>query len=247
MTSNPSIFEKAMTGGAEYDAQFKQLAAGGALDASALYEAMAIDDIRHAADVLRPVFERTKGLDGYVSLEVSPYLALRTEDSIAEARRLWNAVERPNLMVKVPGTEAGVPAIRTLIEDGININVTLLFSQQAYQAVAEAYIAGLEARHARGDDISHISSVASFFVSRIDTAIDKKIDARIADNDPESEALKKIRGRVAIANAKLAYDWYLQQQQSERCRNCAPPAPIRNACSGRAPAPRTRHTATFCM
>jgi len=216
MTSNPSIFEKAMTTGPEYDGQFKQLAAGGALDASALYEAMAVEDIRHAADTLRTVFDRTKGLDGYVSLEVSPYLALRTEDSVAEARRLWKTVDRPNLMVKIPGTEAGVPAIRTLIEDGLNINVTLLFSQQAYQAVAEAYTAGLEARHAKGLDISRINSVASFFVSRIDTAIDKKIDARITAKDPDSEALKKVRGHVAIANAKLAYDWYLQEQQSER-------------------------------
>jgi transaldolase/glucose-6-phosphate isomerase len=162
------------------------------------------------------VFDRTKGLDGYVSLEVSPYLALKTDDSIAEARRLWKTVDRPNLMVKVPGTEAGVPAIRALIEDGININVTLLFSQESYHAVAEAYTAGLEARHAKGEDISHISSVASFFVSRIDTAIDKKIDARVAANDPAADALKTLRGRVAIANAKLAYDWYLQQQQSER-------------------------------
>ena len=216
MTSNPSIFEKAMSSGAEYDAQFKQLAAGGALDASGLYEAMAIDDIRHAADVLRPVFDRTKGLDGYVSLEVSPYLALRTDDTIAEARRLWKTVERPNLMVKVPGTEAGVPAIRTLIEDGININVTLLFSQAAYHKVAEAYIAGLEARHAKGEDISHISSVASFFVSRIDAAMDKKIDARIEAKDADADALKKIRGHVAIANAKLAYDWFLEQEKSDR-------------------------------
>jgi transaldolase/glucose-6-phosphate isomerase len=159
---------------------------------------------------------RCTRLDGYVSLEVSPYLALRTEESVAEARRLWKTVDRPNLMVKVPGTEGGVPAIRTLIEDGININVTLLFSQEAYHAVAEAYIAGLEARLAKGEDISHISCVASFFVSRIDSAIDTKIDERVAANDPQAAALKPLRGRVAIANAKLAYDWFLQKTAEPR-------------------------------
>lgn len=221
VTSNPSIFEKAMGSGADYDAQFKELAAGGARDANALYEAMAVQDIQHATAVLRPVFDRTKGLDGFVSLEVSPYLALRTEDTIAEARRLWAWVDRPNLMVKVPGTEQGAPAVRALIEDGININVTLLFSRAAYQAVAEAYVAGLEARHAKGQDISDISSVASFFVSRIDTAIDEEIDRRVAAHDPESEALKALRGRVAIANAKLAYAWYRELIASPRWQKLA--------------------------
>jgi transaldolase/glucose-6-phosphate isomerase len=215
MTSNPSIFEKAMTG-AEYDAQFKELAAGGARDTSALYDAMAVDDIQHAADLLRPVYNATKGQDGYVSLEVSPYLALTTEPTLEEARRLWSEVNRPNLMVKVPGTKAGVPAIRALIEDGININVTLLFAQSAYKEVAEAYLAGLEARVAAGKDVSHLASVASFFVSRIDSAIDKKIDARIAAGDKETAALKAVRGRVAIANAKLAYAWYQDMIASPR-------------------------------
>jgi transaldolase/glucose-6-phosphate isomerase len=216
VTSNPSIFEKAMGSGADYDAQFKELAAGGAHDANELYEDMAVDDIRHAADILRPVYDRTRGLDGFVSLEVSPYLALRTDETIAEARRLWKWVDRPNLMVKVPGTEQGAPSVRTLIEDGININVTLLFAQSAYQAVAESYLAGLEARLAKGHEISGISSVASFFVSRIDAVIDKKIDERVAAGDAESDALKKIRGRVAIANAKLAYAWYQDMARSER-------------------------------
>ncbi len=216
VTSNPSIFEKAMGAGEDYDPQFKELAAGGLHDASDLYETMAVDDIQHAADVLRPVFERTRGLDGFVSLEVSPYLALRTEETIAEARRLWKWVDRPNLMVKVPGTEQGAPSVRILIEDGININVTLLFSLQAYQAVAEAYLVGLEARVAHGLDISRISSVASFFVSRIDALIDKAIDERVAAGDPQSDALKKLRGRVAIANAKQAYAWYQEMKETDR-------------------------------
>jgi transaldolase/glucose-6-phosphate isomerase len=221
VTSNPSIFEKAMGSGADYDPQFKELAAGGVHDANELYETMAVDDIRHAADVLRPVFERTRGLDGFVSLEVSPYLALRTEETIAEARRLWKWVDRPNLMVKVPGTEQGAPSVRILIEDGININVTLLFALSAYQAVAEAYLTGLEARVAKGLDVSHISSVASFFVSRIDAQIDKKIDERVAAGDKDAEALKALRGRVAIANAKQAYAWYQEMIASDRWQKLA--------------------------
>jgi transaldolase/glucose-6-phosphate isomerase len=216
VTSNPSIFEKAMGGGPDYDAQFKELAASGDMDANSLYETMAVTDIQHATEVLRPVFDRTEGLDGFVSLEVSPYLALRMDETVSEARRLWKWVDRPNLMVKVPGTPECVPAIRTLIEDGININVTLLFSIDAYKQVAEAYMAGLEARLAKGEDISRISSVASFFVSRIDTAIDKKIDERIKDNDKEADALRALRGRVAIANAKLAYDWYRETIAGKR-------------------------------
>jgi transaldolase/glucose-6-phosphate isomerase len=144
VTSNPSIFEKAMGSGADYDEQFKELAASGAHDAAALYETMAVADIQHATEVLRPVYDRTKGLDGYVSLEVSPYLALHEQETVIEARRLWKWVDRPNLMVKVPGTVHCVPAIRTLIADGLSINVTLLFSLDAYKAVAEAYVSGLE-------------------------------------------------------------------------------------------------------
>ena len=216
VTSNPSIFEKAMGSGADYDAQFKELAADGAMDANTLYETMAVQDIQHVAGVLHPVFEKTGGLDGYVSLEVSPYLALKMEDSVAEARRLWAWVKRPNLMVKVPGTPECVPAIRTLISEGININVTLLFSIESYKKVAEAYVSGLEVRHAKGKDISHISSVASFFVSRIDASIDKKIDERIAAGDHDAEALRAIRGKVAIANAKLAYAWYEDMIKGER-------------------------------
>ena len=221
VTSNPSIFEKAMGHGTDYDDEFKQLAAGGEHDAQDIYETMAVADIHDVARVLHPVFERTRGLDGFVSLEVSPYLALRADETVAEARRLHRWVDRPNLMVKVPGTPECVPAIRTLIGEGININVTLLFSIDSYKAVAEAYIAGLEDRHAKGEDISRISSVASFFVSRIDAQIDKKIDERVQAGDKESDALRKLRGRVAIANAKLAYVAYRELVGSQRWQKLA--------------------------
>ena len=210
ITSNPAIFEKAMGAGTDYDAGFKTLAESGDHDALDIYEALAIEDIQQAADMMRPVWEATGHVDGYVSLEVSPYLALRTDDTVAEARRLWKAVGRENLMVKVPGTEAGAPAIRTLIGDGININVTLLFSLDAYRAVAEAFIAGLEDRVAKGGSVAGLSSVASFFVSRIDAVMDKKIDASA---DP---AVKALRGKIAIANAKMAYQHYLALVASPR-------------------------------
>jgi transaldolase/glucose-6-phosphate isomerase len=221
VTSNPSIFEKAMGSGEDYDQQFKTLAASGELDANTIYETMAVQDIQHVAALLHPVFEKTKGLDGYVSMEVSPYLALRQEETVAEARRLWKWVDRPNLMVKVPGTPECVPAIKTLISEGININVTLLFSIDAYKAVAEAYISGLEERHAKGEDISRISSVASFFVSRIDAAVDKKIDDRLAAGDSEADALKAVRGKVAIANAKQAYAVYQEMIGAARWQTLA--------------------------
>jgi transaldolase/glucose-6-phosphate isomerase len=210
ITSNPAIFEKAMGHGTDYDDGFKALAAAGDKDALDIYETFAIQDIQEACDRMRPVYEATGKVDGYVSLEVSPYLALRTDETVHEARRLWAAVGRENLMVKVPGTQAGVPAIRTLIADGININVTLLFAQSAYEAVAESFIAGLEDRAAAGHSIAGLSSVASFFVSRIDAVMDKKIDA---SDKPEVKAL---RGKIAIANAKLAYQHYLGLVASPR-------------------------------
>src|SRR4051794_11162971 len=218
ITSNPAIFEKAMGHGTDYDEGFKKLADSGDHDALDIYEALAVQDIQAACDMMRPVYERTGKVDGYVSIEVSPYLALRTDETIAEARRLWKWVGRENLMVKVPGTEAGVPAIRTLISEGININVTLLFAQSAYRAVAEAFIAGLEARAAKGQHIAGISSVASFFVSRIDVAIDKKIDERVKAGET---GLKSLRGKVAIANAKLAYQHYLELVGSPRWQKLA--------------------------
>ncbi len=221
MTSNPAIFEKAMGSGTDYDDGFKLLAKSGDHDAQAIYEALAIEDIQHACDKLLPVYEATKKVDGYVSLEVSPYLALRTEETIAEARRLWKAVDRRNLMVKVPGTVEGTPAIRTLISEGININVTLLFAQKAYADVAEAFIDGLETFQKNGGDVSHVASVASFFVSRIDAMIDKKIDERIKAGDPDLDLLKSVRGKVAIANAKLAYVHYQELIASPRWKPLA--------------------------
>jgi len=216
VTSNPSIFEKAMGQGTAYDDSLQAFLKQSDADVVDVYEHLAIEDIRAAADILRPVYDRLDGLDGYVSLEVSPYLAMNTQDTLEEGRRLWAAVDRPNLMVKVPGTDAGVPAIRALIEDGINVNVTLLFSVDSYLAVAEAYVAGLEARAAAGKPVRGIASVASFFVSRIDAQIDKKIDKRLAGNDKDAATLKALKGKVAIANAKVAYQHYLELMQSDR-------------------------------
>ena len=215
ITSNPSIFQKAMGEGTDYDEGFKELAAKSDHDALAIYEALAEEDIQHACDLMRPVYEATHQIDGYVSLEVSPYLALRTDDTVAEARRLWKIVARPNLMVKVPGTDAGAPAVRTLIADGLNINVTLLFSLVAYKAVAESFIAGLEERMAKGLPVANVASVASFFVSRIDAVMDKKID------DSGDAALKPLRGKIAIANAKVAYQHYLSLIGSDRWKKLA--------------------------
>lgn len=216
VTSNPSIFEKAMGHGDAYDEGFRSFLGKADASVTDAYESEATADIKAAAADLRSVYDRLGGKDGYVSLEVSPYVATDTKETIGEARRLWQMVAEPNLMVKVPGTRAGIPAIRQLIEDGLNINVTLLFSLAAYQAVAEAYMAGLEARVKKGEAISRIASVASFFVSRIDAQIDKTIDARVRECDPESEALNAIRGQVAIANAKLAYAWFQEMLASDR-------------------------------
>ncbi len=217
VTSNPSIFEKAIGQGKAYDDALKAFAkAHPKADATAAYESLAIADIQAAADKLAATYDRLEGKDGYVSLEVSPYLANDTNGTIEEARRLWKAVDRRNLMIKVPGTRAGAPAIRALIEDGLNINVTLLFSIEAYQAVAKAYIAGLEARVAKGQPVDKIASVASFFVSRIDTQIDKKIEALVATHDPKAAEAKPLAGKVAIANAKLAYAWYETMIASDR-------------------------------
>jgi len=222
VTSNPSIFEKAMGQGEAYDAQFKSFVeANAGASVTDTYEALAISDIQAACETLRPVYARTGSYDGYVSMEVSPYLATGTQATIEEARRLWKQIDRPNLMIKVPGTKAGTPAIRQLIEDGININVTLLFSNDAYVAVAMAFVEGLEARVAKGQPIDKLASVASFFVSRIDAQIDKKIDERVAAGDKDSNALKALRGKVAIANAKMAYQWYLDFVKSDRWQKLA--------------------------
>src|SRR5258708_26584198 len=210
VTSNPSIFEKAIGSSDEYDAPIGQALKSGDRPIAELFERLAVEDIQHAADVLRPVYDELKGGDGFVSIEVSPYLALDTKGTIAEAKRLWKEVDRTNLMVKVPATAEGLPAIQHLIGKGISINITLLFSQKVYVQVAEAYLAGLEKYVAGGGDPSHVASVASFFVSRIDSAVDKQLDEKIARaNAPtEKERLAALKGKVAIANAKLAYQDY---------------------------------------
>ncbi|MGM4959751.1 bifunctional transaldolase/phosoglucose isomerase [Bradyrhizobium barranii] len=210
VTSNPSIFEKAIGSSDEYDAPIGKALKRGDRTVADLFEAVAIEDIQNAADVLRPVYDRLRAGDGYVSLEVSPYLAMDTAGTVAEARRLWKDVDRKNLMVKVPATPEGLPAIETLIGDGISINITLLFARDVYLQVAEAYLAGLEKYVAGGGDPSHVASVASFFVSRIDSVVDKQLDEKIARaNDPsEKERLAALKGKVAIANAKVAYQDY---------------------------------------
>jgi transaldolase/glucose-6-phosphate isomerase len=210
VTSNPSIFEKAIGSSDEYDAPIGKALKRGDRSVADLFEAVAVEDIQNAADVLRPVYDRLKGGDGYVSLEVSPYLAMDTAGTVTEARRLWKDVNRKNLMVKVPATPEGLPAIQQLIGDGISINITLLFSREVYLEVAEAYLAGLEKYVAGGGDPSHVASVARFFVSRIDSVVDKQLDEKIARaNDPsEKERLAALKGKVAIANAKVAYQDY---------------------------------------
>jgi transaldolase len=209
MTSNPTIFEKAITGSKDYSDILESPEAK-KLDAKGVYEKIAIRDVRDATDIFKPVYQQTKRRDGYVSLEVSPLLANDTQGSIDEARRLWKSVGRENVMIKIPGTEQGLPAIRTLLEEGININITLLFAQWVYEDVAEAFLQALEARAKKDQDISHIASVASFFVSRIDTLIDGQIDAKLkATTDAKQSALLSgLQGRVAIANAKLTYHKY---------------------------------------
>ena len=210
VTSNPAIFEKAITGSTDYAEALKSLEKQGGMDAKQIYEHLAIRDIQDAADVLRPVYEDTSSRDGYVSLEVSPYLAGNTQASITEAKRLWEAVDRVNLMIKIPATPEGIPAIHQLISEGINVNVTLLFSQESYSRVAEAYISGLEKLAAKGGDLSQVASVASFFISRIDSAIDAALAAQIKSgkNAQEKEPLQGLMGKVAIANAKMAYQRY---------------------------------------
>jgi transaldolase len=207
LTSNPSIFEKAIAQGDLYDGQLREeLARRPDADAQALFEAVAIEDIRAAADLFRPVYEASDRVDGCVSLEVSPRLADDTARTVAEACRLWKQVDRPNLMIKVPATPAGIPAVETLLAEGINVNVTLMFSLAHYDAVADAYLRGVE----RSERPEQLTSVASFFVSRVDTLVDKQLDELAT---PRARAL---RGKVAVANSKLAYDRFRQVFGQER-------------------------------
>lgn len=216
VTSNPAIFEKAVADSDDYDDVTARMAREGSADPKAVYEAIAMRDIREAADVLQPVYRETGRRDGYVSLEVSPHLAHDTEGTVAEARRLWNSVSRDNLLIKVPGTPEGVPAVERLIGEGISVNVTLLFAREAYEQVAQAYLRGLAKAAADGLDLGRIASVASFFISRIDTLADQMIEARIeAAGEADKERLRGLAGKVAVANAKLTYKRYKEIMQGE--------------------------------
>lgn len=208
VTSNPTIFHKSI-GGHGYDDAIERLAKEGKT-AFEIYDDLTQEDIRRTADIFRPIYDETKGADGYVSLEVNPDLAHDTSSTIAEAQRLFKGVDRPNVMIKVPATQEGIPAVQTLISQGININVTLIFSVNVYEQVARAYIAGIKERKARGEDVSRIGSVASFFVSRIDTAVDKELDTIVESSFPDGikTAAGDLRGQAAIANARIAYMKY---------------------------------------
>jgi transaldolase len=223
ITSNPAIFEKAIVGNAVYDADIE---AGISAKKSVLeiYESLVFDDIRNACDILRPVYDSSNGLDGYVSIEVPPNIANNTESTIEEARRYYAQIGRENVMIKIPGTKMGLPAVEQVISDGINVNVTLLFSVDSYVETAWAYIRGLEKRAEKGEDISKIASVASFFLSRIDSNIDARIDKKLSEgvDDLNMEArLKAVKGKVAIANAKIAYQKYKEIFGSDRWKALA--------------------------
>lgn len=217
ITSNPAIFEKAIAGNATYDADIEAgIRAGKSVEE--IYESLVFEDIRNACDTLMPIYKASGGLDGYVSLEVPPSMARDTESTLREARRYFETLQRPNLMIKIPGTEEGLPAVEAAISEGINVNVTLLFSVQSYINTAWAYIRGLEARVAAGQDVRNVASVASFFLSRIDSKVDDRLDELIAKSDDMSQRakLEAAKGKVAIANAKVAYQEYKQIIESDR-------------------------------
>jgi transaldolase len=206
VTANPTIFQKSISSGNAYDEQITQLIQEGK-STNEIYEALVISDICTVADILRPIYDRTNRQDGFVSLEVSPELAHDTERTLAEVRRFWKTVDRPNLMIKIPATPEGIPAIQQALTDGININITLIFSLDDYRSVADAYISALEERNAEGKEIGHIASVASFFVSRVDTLVDQLLENRIkaTSDSAEQQKLKSLEGKAAIANARLVY------------------------------------------
>lgn len=218
MTSNPSIFEKAIVDSHDYDEDIRAMAAKGEV-AKDIYEAITQRDVQSAADVFRPLYDRTDGRDGYVSLEVNPHLAHDTDGTIQEARRLWGALNRPNVFIKGPATTEGLPVIQQLISEGINVNVTLLFGLPRYRQVAEAYIAGIEARTIQGTSVKHVASVASFFVSRIDALVDPLLEQVLPQGGKEADLAQEVRGQVAIASAKMAYQTYKEIFGSYRFRN----------------------------
>ncbi|HVV69345.1 MAG TPA: transaldolase [Gammaproteobacteria bacterium] len=215
VTSNPSIFEKAIVDSSDYDKDIQTMLKAGK-DVNTIYETLTQQDIQQAADQFRDLYHQTEAKDGYVCLEVNPHLAHDTEGTIAEARQLWKALNRPNVMIKVPGTKAGLPAITQLISEGINVNVTLLFGVPRYQEVAEAHLKGLEARLAKGESLKHIASVASFFLSRIDVLLDPKLGKVVAEGGEKAAVAKKLQAQVAIASAKIAYQHYKKLIQNER-------------------------------
>jgi transaldolase len=223
MTSNPTIFEKAIAGSSrfagdtsgEYDVDLARLAEDGK-SALEIFESLAIDDIKIATDLFRPVFKATKGTDGYVSIEVSPNLAHQTEQTVDEALRLWSKIDRPNLMVKIPATDQGLPAITRATAAGINVNITLIFSLKRYQQVMDAFLKGLEERLAAGQPIDHIASVASFFVSRVDTKVDKRLDDILREGGPSLILAKSLQGKAAVANARIAYSLFRKTFEGQR-------------------------------
>lgn len=215
ITSNPSIFEKAIGGSHDYDESIRALALSGK-SVDEIYRVLTVDDVQRAADLLRPVYDRSGGRDGFVSLEVSPHLARDTERTVAEARELWAAVARPNIMIKVPGTPEGLPAVQQLTSEGLNVNITLLFSVDRYREVIEACVSGLEARAAQGRSLSTVASVASFFLSRIDTLIDALLDKATKEKRASPDIVAELRGSVAIASAKAAYQVYKEAFSSSR-------------------------------
>lgn len=219
-TTNPTIFEKALAEGHEYDEQLVSASRG--LSPAEVFEAIETEDVRNACDLFAGVYESTDGGDGFVSIEVNPALAHSTEATVAEARRLWEAVDRPNVMVKVPGTVEGAHAVKQLLSDGVNVNITLLFALTAYERVIQAFMGGLEARVRAGKPIDRVASVASFFVSRVDTAVDKRLEA-LADqaSGDERERILSLRGKAAIANAKLAYRLFCAELAGARWRALA--------------------------
>ena len=222
MTSNPAIFMKAIAGSDDYDDVLEDLVGDDSKDASDLYEALALVDIQEAADAMRPVYDRTNRLDGYVSLEVMPSLARDTQGTIAQARRLWKTVDRDNLMIKVPGTPEGLPAIEALLAEGINVNVTLIFSRGAYQSIADTFLNGAERWVEGGGDPGRLASVASFFVSRIDSEVDARLEALAEQAQGERKAeIEGLLGKVAVANAKLAYEIYQRMIDGPRWKALA--------------------------
>lgn len=220
VTSNPSIFEKAIAKSHDYDEAIHSLTRNG-MSSAEIYQALTVEDIQNVADLLRPTYNRTDGRDGFVSLEVSPGLAHDSDGTVAEARHLWSLVDRPNVMIKVPATSEGLPAIQQLIGEGINVNITLLFGLPRYREVAEAYLAGLETLAAKRKPLSQVASVASFFLSRIDVLIDPILEKKMATDGPQVDIAARLRGQIAIASAKVAYDIYKEIFGSDRFQKLA--------------------------